>query len=274
MRHLEFDDGRSRELVFDAGTVVRSLEELEAILLADPRSHRAFVDRFTDGQLARWLNAIGELSRSSSVEQARRLSSSARGTAWKARVGKVFSAEAVAKLSASDVLGEVLTAKSSRKAGAGERVGLHLFRRHLEYNAPVAKPASRRPRKRRALKAQPGVQSAELAEPAIAREPVAVFEASVLCMSGGVTIETMSELRAFAVSSSPSAAEVVSATALGRLSRWLRAIGEPSRAKAIAALDLPGDKPLTEVATILARLVTRRCRRNAGRQSRCRLLLR
>src|SRR5450631_1236962 len=149
MRHLEFDDERSRELVFDAVTVVRSLEELEAILLADPRSHRAFVDPFTDGQLARWLNAMGEFSRGSSVEQARRLSSRARNTAWKARVGKVFSAEAVAKLSASDVLGEVLSAKLIRKADAGEKVGLHLFRRHLEYNTPVAKPASRRPQKRR-----------------------------------------------------------------------------------------------------------------------------
>jgi hypothetical protein len=258
MRHLEFDDERSRELVFDAVTVVRSLEELEAILLADPRSHRAFVDRFTDGQFARWLNAIGEFSRGSSVEQARRLSSRARNTAWKARVGKVFSDEAVAKLSASDVLGEVLTAKLVRKADAGAKVGLHRFRRHLEYNTPVAKPASRRPQKRRARKAQPDVQAAEPAEPDIPREPVAAFEPSVLCMSGGVTIETMSELRTFAVSSLESAAETVSATVSGRLSKWLRAIGEPSRASAIAPLDLPGDEPLTEVATILARLVEKK----------------
>jgi hypothetical protein len=254
MRHLEFDDGRSRELVFDAGTVVRSIEELEAILLADPRSHRAFVDRFSDGELARWLNAIGEFSRGSSVEHARRLSFRARGTAWKARVGRVFSAEAVAKLSAGDVLAEVLSAKNVRKSGAGAGVGLHRFRRHLEYDAAAAKPAARRPRKRRAAKARPGVQTAEPADPAIPREPVAVFEASVLCMAGGVTIETVSELRTFAVFSSESAAEIVSATASGRVSSWLRAIGEPSRAKAIAALDLPGNEPAKEVATILARL--------------------
>ena len=254
MRHLEFDDGRSRELVFDAVTVVRSLEELEAILLADRRFHRAFVDRFTDGQFARWLNAIGEFSRGASVEQALRLSSRARNTAWKARVGRVFSAEAIAQLSASDVLGEVLTAKSVRKSGAGDKVGLHLLRRHLEYDASLVKPASRRPQKRRTPKAQPAVQEAEPAEPELPREPVAVFEPSVLCMSGGVTIDTMSELRTFAVSSSENAAEIVSATASGRLSKWLLAIGEPSRASAIAALDLAGDKPLTEVASILARL--------------------
>ena len=94
----------------------------------------------------------------------------------------------------------------------------------------------------------------ERPKPAASRGHHTIVEPSVLQVSGGVSIETISELRTFAVSSYQNGQEIVSIAAAGRLSNWLRAIGEPERAKLIQTLDLPGTKPLTEVATILARL--------------------
>jgi hypothetical protein len=83
-----------------------------------------------------------------------------------------------------------------------------------------------------------------------------VVEPSVLTVSGGVTIETILELRTFAVSSYQSAEAIVSAATSGRLSNWLRAVGEPARAKAIETLNLPGIRTTTAVDLILARLQT------------------
>jgi hypothetical protein len=61
-------------------------------------------------------------------------------------------------------------------------------------------------------------------------------------------------LRTFAVSSYQNAEEIVSAATSGRLSKWLRAVGEPARAAAVEALSLHGSPNPNALDMILDQL--------------------
>lgn len=234
MRHLEFEHAPNRELVFDDGKTIRSLDELSA-LLADGRYHSALVQRFLDGRLARWLRAIGQPAKVLAVERALQQAHSTGTPLWSTVHKALFSAE--------------IAAKANQHPDGGEE---RAVRGHSVHESETQKPTNAPPHKPATPAAARSAGS--FAPPKPPPPPRTVVEPSVLGVSGGVTIETIAELRTFAVGSVRNAKEIVSIAASGQLSQWLRAIGEPALAKAVQALDIPGTEPIGELAVILSQL--------------------